>query len=32
MDFTNPNMMRDCWIVNDSVMGGVSQSGNPPAV
>lgn len=27
MDFTNPNTMRDCWIVNDSVMGGVSQSG-----
>jgi hypothetical protein len=26
MDFTNPNTMRDCWIVNDSVMGGVSQS------
>jgi hypothetical protein len=27
MDFANPNMMRDCWIINDSVMGGVSQSG-----
>lgn len=27
MDFTNPNTMRDCSIVNDSVMGGVSQSG-----
>lgn len=26
MDFANPNMMRDCWIVNDGVMGGVSQS------
>jgi NADH dehydrogenase [ubiquinone] 1 alpha subcomplex assembly factor 1 len=26
MDFTNPNTMQDCWIVNDSVMGGVSQS------
>ena len=26
MDFTNPNTMRDCWIVNDDVMGGVSQS------
>jgi NADH dehydrogenase [ubiquinone] 1 alpha subcomplex assembly factor 1 len=26
MDFTNPNTMRDCWIMNDSVMGGVSQS------
>jgi hypothetical protein len=26
MDFTNPNTMRDCWIVNDSVMGGLSQS------
>lgn len=26
MDFTNQNTMRDCWIVNDSVMGGVSQS------
>jgi NADH dehydrogenase [ubiquinone] 1 alpha subcomplex assembly factor 1 len=26
MDFTNPKTMRDCWIVNDSVMGGVSQS------
>jgi NADH dehydrogenase [ubiquinone] 1 alpha subcomplex assembly factor 1 len=26
MDFTNPNTMRDCKIVNDSVMGGVSQS------
>lgn len=26
MDFTNPNTMRDCWIVNDGVMGGVSQS------
>jgi hypothetical protein len=27
MDFTNPNTMRDCWIVNDGVMGGMSQSG-----
>jgi monofunctional biosynthetic peptidoglycan transglycosylase len=27
MDFANPNIMRDCWIINDSVMGGVSQSG-----
>ena len=27
MDFTNSNTIRDCWIVNDSVMGGVSQSG-----
>ncbi|CAM3644146.1 CIA30 family protein [Polynucleobacter antarcticus] len=27
MDFTNPNTMRECKIVNDSVMGGVSQSG-----
>ncbi|MBU3621483.1 CIA30 family protein [Polynucleobacter sp. CS-Odin-A6] len=26
MDFTNPNVMRDCWIVNDGVMGGMSQS------
>jgi hypothetical protein len=26
MDFTNPNTMRDCWIVNDGVMGGMSQS------
>lgn len=26
MDFTNPNTMRDCWVVNDGVMGGVSQS------
>jgi hypothetical protein len=26
MDFTNPKTMRDCWIVNDDVMGGVSQS------
>lgn len=26
MDFTNPNTMRDCWIVNDGVMGGRSQS------
>jgi NADH dehydrogenase [ubiquinone] 1 alpha subcomplex assembly factor 1 len=26
MDFTNPNTMRDCWIVNDGVMGGISQS------
>ena len=26
MDFTNPKTMRDCWIVNDGVMGGVSQS------
>ena len=26
MDFTNPNTLRDCWIVNDGVMGGVSQS------
>ena len=27
MDFTLPATMRDCWIVNDGVMGGVSQSG-----
>lgn len=26
MDFTNPKTMRDCWIVNDGVMGGMSQS------
>lgn len=26
MDFTNPITMRDCRIVNDDVMGGVSQS------
>ena len=26
MDFTNSNTMRDCWIINDGVMGGVSQS------
>ena len=26
MDFTNPITMRDCWIVNDDVMGGVSHS------
>ena len=26
MDFTNPNTMHDCKIVNDGVMGGVSQS------
>ena len=26
MDFTNPKTMRDCWIVNDGVMGGISQS------
>ena len=26
MDFTNPKTMGDCWIVNDGVMGGVSQS------
>ncbi len=26
MDFTNAKTMRDCWIVNDDVMGGVSQS------
>ena len=26
MDFTNSNTIRDCWIVNDGVMGGVSQS------
>ena len=26
MDFTLPATMRDCWIVNDGVMGGVSQS------
>ena len=26
MDFTNPNTMRNCWIMNDGVMGGVSQS------
>lgn len=27
MDFTNPKTMRDCKIVNDGVMGGLSQSG-----
>ena len=27
IDFTLPATMRDCWIVNDGVMGGVSQSG-----
>jgi hypothetical protein len=26
MDFSNPNTLRDSWIVNDGVMGGVSQS------
>lgn len=26
MDFTDPKTMRDCWIVNDGVMGGLSQS------
>ena len=26
MDFTKPNTLQDCWIVNDGVMGGVSQS------
>ena len=26
MDFTNPKTMRECWIVNDGVMGGTSQS------
>ena len=26
MDFTNSNAIRDCWIVNDDVMGGLSQS------
>lgn len=26
MDFNNPNTLRDSWIVNDGVMGGVSQS------
>jgi hypothetical protein len=26
MDFTNPHTMRECQIVNDSVMGGVSTS------
>jgi hypothetical protein len=26
MDFANSNTMRDCWIVNDGVMGGMSQS------
>jgi monofunctional biosynthetic peptidoglycan transglycosylase len=26
MDFTNPNTILNCWIVNDDVMGGVSQS------
>lgn len=26
MDFANPKTMRDIWIVNDDVMGGVSQS------
>ena len=30
MDFTNPQTMRDCWIVNDGVMGGVSQSALRP--
>ncbi|CAM3715359.1 CIA30 family protein [Polynucleobacter arcticus] len=27
MNFTNPDLMRNCWIVNDGVMGGISQSG-----
>ncbi|NCU80056.1 MAG: CIA30 family protein [Burkholderiaceae bacterium] len=26
MDFSNPNTLRDSWIVNDGVMGGVSKS------
>lgn len=26
MDFANSNTLRNCWIVNNSVMGGVSQS------
>ena len=26
MDFAKPNTLQDCWIVNDGVMGGVSQS------
>ena len=26
MDFSNPNTLRNSWIVNDGVMGGVSQS------
>ena len=26
MDFSNPNTLRDSWLVNDSVMGGVSKS------
>jgi hypothetical protein len=26
MDFINPKAIHDCWIVNDDVMGGVSQS------
>jgi len=26
MDFSNPSTLRDSWIVNDGVMGGVSQS------
>jgi hypothetical protein len=26
MDFNNPNTLRDSWIVNDGVMGGLSQS------
>lgn len=26
MDFTSPKTMGDCWIVNDDVMGGISQS------
>lgn len=26
MDFTNPNTIRACWIVNDGVMGGMSES------
>lgn len=26
MDFTDFNTVRDCWIMNDSVMGGISHS------
>jgi len=26
MDFSNPSTLRDSWIVNDGVMGGVSKS------
>ena len=27
MDFTKRDLVRDCWLVNDGVMGGISQSG-----